>query len=910
MLTIGRILGLAGLLLFSISQAFATHNRAGEITYRHINDLTYEFTITTYTDPASLADRDALGIDWGDGSPVDTLPRFSIESLTPYIQKNEYIGQHTFAGVGEYLISMVDPNRVEGILNIDGSVNVPFCLMDTFIIWDPLTLGYNDSPILTNPPIDFANLGELFTHNPAAYDPNGDSLTYELVVPLQYPTIVVPGYQYPDDRTFCTDTDQFTINTFNGDVVWDVPSCLTGIFNIAILITEYRDGIRMGTVLRDMQIFVENTSNHAPVLADLNDTCIYAGEELNILVTATDPDVTQTLTLTATGGPFYVDESPAEFFSTPDEAFVDGTFTWNTVCNHIRKDFYQVVFKVEDDFQLGFEEIPLTDLETWQIIVIGPPPVILDAVPTANEITVSWQDPYVCAGADNFLGFSVWRKIGCDTTDFDKCQRGLSGTGYDSIAFVEDAYQYIDNAVDYGQQYAYRVVAEFGERSDIAPDFVYNQVPGAPSDAVCAELKRDIPIINHASVRTTSTTNGSIYVGWYNPLGTDLDTTIFTPPYRYELVRYEGFTPTGTETLVTTINAPTFAALTDTSYIDTLLNTETTAYTYRIKFYFTDLGVFEVLGVTDPASSVFLSAAPSDNKLNLSWNFDVPWLNFNYEVYKETPTGSGDFELLVTTPETAYVDDSLANGSEYCYVVKAFGRYTVETLPDTLINFSQIQCAVPIDNEPPCAPTLSVYNICEEDGNIVVDDQDLKNELSWNNPNLSCADDVVSYQVYYASQEGAPLNLLATINSPLDTTFIHADLLSLAGCYAVIAVDSFNNQSAFSNIVCVDNCSDYNLPNTFTPNGDGFNDIFTPILPYRFIDHVDMKIFDRWGNLVFTTSDPMLNWDGKDSSTGKDAAEGVYYYTCTVFEITVSGIQPFLEPKKGYIHLYRESKVN
>jgi len=191
----------------------------------------------------------------------------------------------------------------------------------------------------------------------------------------------------------------------------------------------------------------------------------------------------------------------------------------------------------------------------------------------------------------------------------------------------------------------------------------------------------------------------------------------------------------------------------------------------------------------------------------------------------------------------------------------------------------------------------------------VVDESDLKNELSWNNQKLSCADDVVQYQVYYAPQQGAALTLLATLGTALDTTYIHNGLLSLAACYAVVAVDSFGNQSTFSNIVCVDNCSDYNLPNAFTPNGDGFNDLFTPILPYRFIDRVDMKIFDRWGNLVFTTSDPMLNWGGVDSSTGKDAAEGVYYYTCTVYEITVSGVQPFTEPKKGYIHLYRESKV-
>lgn len=907
-----NILLRSGLVLLIISgfsaSLFATHNRAGEITYIHVVDLTYEFTITTYTDPNSLADRDALYISWGDGTG-DTLFRSSIETLTDYIQENKYIGQHSFSGYGEFVISMVDPNRVEGILNIDGSVNVPFCLVDTFVIFDPLLFGYNNSPLLLNPPIDFANIGEIFIHNPDAFDIDGDSLAYEFVVPYQYPGIVVPGYEYPDVNT--TDpgcnTDVFTINTFTGDVVWDVP-CKEGIFNFAILITEYRNGVRLGTILRDMEIFVIETNNHAPVIGELNDTCIYAGEELNLLITATDADVAQTITLTADGGPFFIDESPAEFFSTPDQGYVEGTFTWETICEHVRSQFYQVVFRAEDNFKLGFDEIPLVDLETWLIYVIAPPPVILDAVPTANEITVTWQDPYSCEDSENFLGFSVWRKIGCDSIVFDKCQKGLGGTGYDSLAFVEDAYEYIDNAIVYGQEYSYRILAEFGERSDIVPDFIYNRVASAPSGNVCAELKRDLPIINHASVRTTSTTNGSVYVGWYKPLGTDLDTVIFTPPYKYEVVRYEGFTATGTETLISTFTAPTFYDLIDTSYIDTLINTFAGPFTYKIKFYFTDFGNFELLGSTHAASTVYLEAAPGDNKLNLSWNFEVPWTNFQYDIYKETPLGSGDFEFLTTTIEQTYIDTALNNGVEYCYYIKAQGNYTIASLPDTLINYSEIKCGVPIDNEAPCPPTLIVENICQEESVGSVDENDLKNELIWTNPNNYCSDDVVKYYIYYASQEGQTLVLLDTNEPAEDTTYTHDNLSSIAGCYAVVAVDSFNNESLLSNVVCVDNCSDYNLPNTFTPNGDGFNDLFTPILPYRFIDHVDMKIFDRWGNLVFTTTDPMLNWDGRDSKLGKDVNEGVYYYVCTVYEITVGGVVPFKEPKKGYIHLYRQDK--
>ena len=60
------------LFLFLFVTAFvasATHNRAGEITYRQIGEYTIEATITTYTKASSSgADRDSLEIHWGDGA--------------------------------------------------------------------------------------------------------------------------------------------------------------------------------------------------------------------------------------------------------------------------------------------------------------------------------------------------------------------------------------------------------------------------------------------------------------------------------------------------------------------------------------------------------------------------------------------------------------------------------------------------------------------------------------------------------------------------------------------------------------------------------------------------------------------------------------------------------------------------
>ena len=62
------------LISFSFASLKATHNRAGEITYRQLSDLTYEITITTFTYTLSLADRPTLDVEWGDNT-ISTADR-------------------------------------------------------------------------------------------------------------------------------------------------------------------------------------------------------------------------------------------------------------------------------------------------------------------------------------------------------------------------------------------------------------------------------------------------------------------------------------------------------------------------------------------------------------------------------------------------------------------------------------------------------------------------------------------------------------------------------------------------------------------------------------------------------------------------------------------------------------------
>ncbi|MCY7410577.1 MAG: gliding motility-associated C-terminal domain-containing protein [Chitinophagales bacterium] len=65
------------------------------------------------------------------------------------------------------------------------------------------------------------------------------------------------------------------------------------------------------------------------------------------------------------------------------------------------------------------------------------------------------------------------------------------------------------------------------------------------------------------------------------------------------------------------------------------------------------------------------------------------------------------------------------------------------------------------------------------------------------------------------------------------------------------------------------------VPNAFTPNGDGTNDLFLPIVQGIFEAEVFM-VFNRWGQVVYTTSDITQGWNGKHD--GVDSEMGTYVY--------------------------------
>lgn len=236
---------------FIVSTSFATHNSAGDITYRYIgtvsNPYQYEITVKTYTKwvGPSSTDKCELNIHFGDGDTA-IAPRVNGTSINctsgsadgvliggcaGNIRMNVYVTTHNYPGLGTYYISMEDPNRSSGLCNVTNSINTSFYLEAKLVI-NPF-YGNNSAPVY-NEVADICNQANIINYyNPLAVDSDGDSLHYQLITPMANGGYL-SGYYLPSSTT------SFTIDNISGILTWDSPPWICE-YVFAIRVYEWRN---------------------------------------------------------------------------------------------------------------------------------------------------------------------------------------------------------------------------------------------------------------------------------------------------------------------------------------------------------------------------------------------------------------------------------------------------------------------------------------------------------------------------------------------------------------------------------------------------------------------------------------------------------------------------------------------
>lgn len=266
------------LLLFLIvlsCEVKANHSVAANITYTHIAGNTYQLTLSFYRDCTgqlapfnvsimaySVSCGDTLNVilnqisGTGQEIPPDcvTQPTTCNGGILPGIQEWVYQGNITLTGqCSDWVFSYYLCCRNGSITNITNAISSGFYVYSTL---NNIVAGGNNSPVFLNKPIPFICLGSYFCFNQGAVDIDGDSLVYSMITPFEnqgIPVNYVGGYSSSQP---INSNPAMTFNSQTGDVCFYATTLQICV--MAILIKEYRNGILIGQVERDVQITILN----------------------------------------------------------------------------------------------------------------------------------------------------------------------------------------------------------------------------------------------------------------------------------------------------------------------------------------------------------------------------------------------------------------------------------------------------------------------------------------------------------------------------------------------------------------------------------------------------------------------------------------------------------------------------
>lgn len=290
-----RILLTAIVLLLCYSEAKSSHCAGGEITYEWISDSTYRFNFTFYRDCSGITEPSTVTLCYYAtcGGPVYQIALNKAPSPNggevstgcPGFSSNCSGGGNYGYREWRYTNIVTLPSQCNfwrfyvtisarngGQINLVGGGNQNFYVETTF---DNMAAQGNSSPYFTVKPVPYMCVNSAFSFNNGAVDPNGDSLSFEMVAPLSRTSLTCntspspfgilsttgsPAFNLTTNPLQTNNT--FSINTQTGQLSF-TPNVVQRA-TITVLVREWRNGVQIGSIMRDVQVIVMNCASTPP----------------------------------------------------------------------------------------------------------------------------------------------------------------------------------------------------------------------------------------------------------------------------------------------------------------------------------------------------------------------------------------------------------------------------------------------------------------------------------------------------------------------------------------------------------------------------------------------------------------------------------------------------------------------
>ena len=889
--------------------ANASHIIGADFYYTHITGLTYQITLVLYGDCATkftpngsynnlpgsspevkIIDGTVFSttIDLGIQAPaagVDVTPVcpayatqttcFSPTATIPGITKFVYSGTYTlphesanwlfqFTGnLGSNGQAGLQAGRSNGITNIVFTGNSSVMVLQAELN-NATPSGYNNSPTFTSLPTPFYCINIPQEYNQGSVDPDGDSLVFNLANALQQQnmnsaTVVPVTYQFGYSAThpLSAAAGTFSYNSLNGQLGFTPDNVQTSL--VLNKVTEYRAGVKVGSAMREMNFIVLGTCNNTPPSGDIDSPSTVggsavAGDANTIYACPGSPDISFHIYPHDPDGVVYVSlagvPSGATATITGDSTDTpDIFFFWNTASLSVGNYTFYVTYR--DD------GCPLSSAQTEAYTIrITDPPLISAAQLGRTDCQHKALVQYTAS-----LG-SIPRTI-------TVAQNGIalhtvtdtSGTALDSLAAGDYTITVTSAGLNCASQVAF-VVVDSGRYP--YPPLLTSPVQYCKGDS--------------ASQLTMQAAGGGS-IQWYSAThqllpnaptpNTAVDgNTVF---YVAQTVGVCSQSPTDSVLVqVTTRPTATFTAAPSQVCARspvTLQFTGTTTNIANVVFNWQTDGADSTIGTGEgPLTVIWDTAGQKTITLQVTEN-GCPSLPYQQQVLvKPTPvslftvSNPCQYDPVTVTYDALPLDDQ-----QYAWSFP--GTSMVTSNGDGPFNLSYAQAGFDtltlITSLNGCADTFSkaieVYPKPQVETPIKED--------------TACFGDVVylsatgadTYQwlpadkVYTSPSTG---QLFIRVTEPSTYTVIGT---TIHGCTDTATV-------TYTDVIA---CCTFSFPDAFTPNGDGKNDGYSPII-YGNQLWYNFSIYNRWGQCVFHSQDPSQQWNG--TVGGKPCDVDTYYY--------------------------------